>query len=480
MDIWELDACGQADLVARGEIGPNQAVEAAVTRAEALPALNAIIWPLYENVSDPAPALGDARFRGVPFAMKDLGATQAGQPYAMGNRALRDLGHRAPADTTLGSRFRTAGLVTIGKTNLPEFGLQSTTQPLAFGPTCNPWDLTRSTSGSSGGSAAAVAAGIVPAAHGNDGSGSLRMPAAWCGLVGLKPSRGRVPSAPGLATTRTDVEFVLCRTVRDAAALLDEVGGSAPGDLFQAPAPARPYMQEVTDAPNRLRVALLTSVPDMVTHPACIEAVQATGRLLEELGHDVIDDKTPAAFAQRGDDPMLGIFEVVAHARTTVAALTDLLGREVGEADIEPFLWDIVNAPFPSSAVDFIRAAEVTQEWAWAASRWWDTSGVDVLVTPTVWEPPCLLADMSADALDSLTLGTKVAQHCAFTEPFNITGEPAISLPLHWTGDGLPVGVQLAAPFGREDQLLRLAGQLESTRPWLTRWRNMAASLGTT
>jgi amidase len=236
-ELSTMDATAQAELVQRGELTPLELVDAAIARIERLnPTLNAVITPLYDEARAVAvsPDLPDGPFRGVPFLLKDLGAMQKGQPYYMGNRALRDAGFRSSFDTPLGARFRAAGLITLGKTNLPEFGMQSTTQPLAFGPPRNPWALDRSTSGSSGGSCAAVAAGLVPIAHANDGGGSIRLPAAWCGLVGLKPSRGRI-SDP--LDTLVLSELAVSRTVRDVAAVLDAVQGSEPGDLFVAPPP---------------------------------------------------------------------------------------------------------------------------------------------------------------------------------------------------------------------------------------------------
>ncbi len=477
MEIWQYDGCGQAALVRSGEVSASEVLEAALARTAIAQKLNVFAWPLFDEALGAVAQARPGLFQGVPFALKDLGATQVGQPQTMGNRALRDLRHRSAIDSTLGARFRAAGFVTIGKTNVPEFGLQSTTQPLAFGPTRNPWDALRSVSGSSGGSAAAVAAGIVPIAHGNDGAGSIRMPAAWCGLVGLKPSRGRIPNAPDFATSRMDVEFAVCRSVRDAAAMLDAVAGHAPGDLFHAPEPPTHYREVVSNQPGPLRVALCSAVPGLDVDQACVDAVQETGRLLEALGHRVVDDAVPKAFAARGDDPMISMLALVATVRHTVASLGDLLGREAGLDDVEPFTWAIADAPLPTSAVDLLQANAVTQSWAVDACRWWDEAGIDVLVTPTVSELPCLLSEMDAELIDPTSLGMKVAGHCAFTEPFNVTGEPAISLPLHWTSSGLPVGIQLVARFGREDVLLQLAAQLEQARPWSERWMDMASRL---
>ena len=285
-DISELstmDATGQAELVRRRELSPLELVDAAIARIERLnPKLNAVITPLFDDARQWAVSkdLPEGPFRGVPFLLKDIAVMQKGQPYYMGNRALRDAHYISPADSPLGARFRAAGLITLGKTNLPEFGLQTTTQPLAFGATHNPWDLDRSVSGSSGGSAAAVAAGLVPIAHANDGSGSIRLPAAWCGLVGLKPSRGRV-SLP--MTSRSNVELALSRTVRDIAGVLDAVHGNEPGDLYLLPPPARRYTAEIGADPGKVRIGIATRW----AHPEGVKATADTAKLLESLGHIV-------------------------------------------------------------------------------------------------------------------------------------------------------------------------------------------------
>jgi amidase len=288
-ELGVLDAVGQAELVRRRQVSPLELVDAAIARIERLnPRLNAVIAPLFDAARAAArsPHLPDGPFRGVPFLLKDLGAQQQGQPYWCGNGALRAAGYRSPADTALGARFRAAGLITLGKTNLPEFGPQPTTQPLAFGPTRNPWSHERSSGGSSGGSCAAVAAGLVPIAHANDGGGSIRIPAGWCGLVGLKPSRGRTAPPPA-EVVRNNVEHVVTRSVRDAAAALDAVHGNEPGDLYVLAPPARPFAQEVGADPGRLRIGLLSHAPNASVHAECVAAVESAARLLAELGHSV-------------------------------------------------------------------------------------------------------------------------------------------------------------------------------------------------
>ncbi len=430
-ELATMDATGQAELVRRRDLTPLELVNAAIDRIERLnPKLNAVITPLFDEARQWAASkdLPQGPFRGVPFLLKDLLVEQKGQPYYMGNRALRDARHTSTADTALGARFRAAGLITLGKTNTPEFGGQTTTQPLAFGATRNPWDLDRSVSGSSGGSAAAVAAGLVPIAHANDGGGSIRLPAAWCGLVGLKPSRGRV-SFP--ATARIAAELVVSRTVRDTAGMLDAVHGSEPGDLFLIPPPARSYVAEIGADPGKLRIGVLTKVPSGV-HPECLKATTDAARLLESLGH-VVEESFPEALFD-SDQMQDGMVLLVAGLRAELKHLASLLGRQVVEDDVEPYFWFPTQGP-PVAAEDYIAAVEGQHQWAIRVARWWST-GFDLLLTPTVWEPAATLADMTPSKDKPWELGGKVGRHCLFTQPFNITGQPAISLPLHWTPEG--------------------------------------------
>ncbi|HVN39348.1 MAG TPA: amidase [Myxococcota bacterium] len=466
MQLGELDAWEQADCVRRGAVSPADLVEDAIARIERVdPAIHALVTRLDDSAREAARGpLPDGPFRGVPFLLKDLGAMQAGQPYYSGNRALRDLGHRSPHDSYLGARFRRAGLISLGKTNTPEFGLQSTTQPLAFGPTRNPWDLSRSSGGSSGGSAAAVAAGLVPIAHANDGAGSIRIPAAWCGVLGLKPSRGRVPIDPTWIG-RSFVGFAITRSVRDAAALLDAVHGHEPGDLFRVPWPSRPYTEELGADPGSLRVGLLTRAPVATVHPDCREAAESAARLLEAFGHRVELGGPPALFEEeRGLRTwVLGTIEY----RMCLRGLAQMLGRPVRPDDVEPFLWRLADPEGPGiSAEDFVDASEWQQGWATRVASWW-AGGFDLLLTPTVCEPPPRLEELAL--ADPFALLDRLGPHMAFTEPFNVTGQPALSLPLHWSADGLPIGVQLVARVGREDLLFRVAAQLEAAQPWRKR-----------
>jgi amidase len=467
-DFAAMDAVAQAELVRRRAVTPLELVDAAIARIERHnAALNAVITPLFEAARAAArsPALPDGPLRGVPFLLKDLGAQQQGQPYYCGNKALRALGYRSPADTLLGARFRAAGLITLGKTNLPEFGPQPTTQPLAFGDTHNPWDLRRSPGGSSGGSSAAVAAGLVPLAHANDGGGSIRLPASWCGLVGLKPSRGRTAPPPRWVV-RNGVEHVVARSVRDAALVLDLVHGSAPGDLYSLPPPARSYASEVGADPGRLRIGVLTRAPFGDTHPECVAAAESAARMLASLGHRV-EPAWPEALFDVEVPRQTGALWSVMTAKDLLE-LAQLIGRPVTADDVEPYTWATAERAKRYSGADYLLASEVQQLYALRVAAWWST-GYDLLLTPTAGEPPPWLDELRPDAADPLRIGARFGRIAAFTMPWNVTGQPAISLPLHMTPDGLPVGVQLVADMGREDVLLRIAAQVEAAAPWAGR-----------
>jgi amidase len=467
-DLAALDATAQADAVRRGDVSRGELVAAAIAKLERLDGtLGAMVAPLFEHAQAEAREVDAAApFAGVPFLMKDLGACSAGQPYYAGNRALREIGYKAPAETYLARRFRLAGLVPIATSKTPEFGLQSTTQPLAFGPSRNPWSLSHTPGGSSGGSAVAVAAGIVPLAHANDGAGSIRIPAAWCGLVGLKPSRGRIALEP-TTIGRTLVGFAVTRSVRDAAALLDAVHGNEPGDLYRLQPPLRPFSQEVGIDPGALRVGLLTAMPGGTTHPEAVAAAEGAARLLETLGH-AVEPSGPAALFEE-ERAWQGLVFGPVEYRLCLRELGRMLGRPAVEADVEPYLWTVADVHGASvSPEEYLEAAAAQQAWAVRVSAWF-ASGFDLLLTPTVSEPPPLLSYLDGAVLDPYTLLERMAPHLAFTEPFNVTGHPAISLPLHWTADGLPMGVQLVARLGREDLLFRVAAQLEAAAPWAGR-----------
>ena len=465
-DLATLDATAQAQLISTGAASPLELVDAAIERVERLnPQLNAVIWTRFDQARAEAASgeLPDGPFRGVPFLLKDIGATQAGLPYWMGNGALRDAGFSYPADSELGARFRRAGFVTLGKTNLPELGSGPTTQPVAFGPTANPWDVTRSPSGSSGGSAAAVASGMVPVAHANDGGGSTRLPASWNGLVGLKPSRGRVPNP--LAISRLVSELVVSRTVRDTAAVLDAVGGAVDADLFHLPPPARPYTDEVGADPGRgLRVALCTDGGEFPVDPECVTAAERAAAALAEAGHHVEIVSGDVLFG--GDGRVNGQLWMAGLA-ARVDHLSSLVGRTLGADEVEGYNWTAAQRGGTLTASQWSAAQESQQEWAAAVYAW--LAPYDLLITPTSGCPPLRTEDLWPNPEAPWRIGRTYGQIGRFTLPFNVTGHPAISLPLHWTADGLPVGVHLVAKLGRDDLLIRLAAWFEQAMPWADR-----------
>jgi amidase len=479
-DLSLLDGVEQAERVRRGELCPLELVDAAIGRIEKLdPQLGAVISPQFERArrEAQAPDLPDGPLRGVPFLLKDLGAHLAGDPVYCGMRALRDAGWRERGESHFAARLRRAGLVSLGRTNTPELGLLPTTEPDAFPPSRNPWRTDHSPGGSSGGSAAAVASGMVAAAHASDGGGSIRIPASHAGLVGLKPTRGRCSFGPGLGERwgGFSCEGFVTRSVRDTAALLDVVQGPMPGDPYSAAPPARPYRQEVGADPGRLRIGWMARGPrDTEVHPDCVAAARETARLLESLGHRLEESHPPALDAP---DALRGFLTVVGSSTArALDAWGAKLGRTLGEGDVEALTWAVAQAGRQVSAPAYIAAVEGNHAQARRLAAWWSESGFDLLLSPTCAAPPPPLGHF-APAPDNPLLGyLRAAPYGAFTSQWNVSGQPAISLPLHWNAAGLPIGVQLVAAWGREDLLLRVAAQLEEARPWANRLPPVHAS----
>jgi amidase len=487
-EYGQYDALGLAALVRSGEVSAQDLLDEALARTAAVnPQINAVIY-LMENHAREAIAAGlpEGPFRGVPFLVKDLMTAVAGEPMRSGSRAFRD--YVAPADEELTRRYRAAGLVIFGKTNTPEFGVSNVTEPELFGPTRNPWNLERSPSGSSGGSAAAVAARIVPAANANDGGGSIRTPASNCGLVGLKPSRGRNPSGPQLPDIWFGFigEHVVSRSVRDSAALLDATCGDYPQQLMKLPPPERPYLQETQAPPGRLRIAY-SSDPGLAPslHVENRKGLEATVATLNELGHELIEVHLPLT----GESFVAGYASLIAaEVAGTLRLARELTGRDVGSDDVELATWVLARMGEAQSGGEVSAALAMMQvfarQWlAWAAPY-------DVLLTPTVGVPPVAiganaLSTMQRQALRVLTALPGAAllsqrdkiiaafepvfERSPFTMVANVTGQPSMSLPLHWTEDGLPMGMLLTARIGDEATLFRLAAQLEQARPWAGR-----------
>ena len=462
-----MDATDQAKLVADGEVTPTELLEAAIERIErSNPSLNAVVIEWFDHARSVAadPALPDGPFRGVPFLLKDLYTSFAGQTLSNGNVALKEAGKIATADTTLVSRFKAAGLVIAGRTNSPEMGSLPTTQPLAWGPTRNPWALDRTSGGSSGGAAAAVAAGMVPFANASDGGGSIRIPSSCCGLLGLKPSQGRITVGPARAEVGLGVELCVSRTVRDTARLLDAVRGPGVGDTVIAPPPRRPYADEVGADPGRLRIGLLDVHPrDGFLHQDCVAAVHATASMLEGLGH-IVEPAWPQCLS---DGTLPAKFMGLWATQLAMAArgFGATLGRELTAKDIEPVNWVLIERARELTAVDYAAAQEAGWAFRRVLHQWW-ADGWDLLLTPTVSEPPLPLAEFENDPEHPTAPMRRGGEFASFTPPFNMSGQPAVNLPLHRNAEGLPIGVQLAAAYGREDLLIRVAAQLESAHPW--------------
>jgi amidase len=466
-----LDATAQAELVRTKQASARELVDAAIARIERLnPQLNAVIWDRFDRARDEAARdeLPDGAFRGVPMLFKDLQCAVAGDPYHEGTVLKKRHDYRADHTDHLAQRFLDAGFAYLGRTNTPELGLVPTTEPRAYGPTRNPWDTSRTTGGSSGGSAAAVASGMVPVAHANDGGGSIRIPASCCGLVGLKPSRGRTSLGPhdGHFTRVLVVELVEARTVRDAAGVLDAVRAPFPGQPVIAPAPARPYVDEVGADPGRLRIGLMTHNP-LGTGPvgaAVVAATEDAARLCESLGHTV-----EHAYPKAVEDPsLLAGFVTVWNADVVdqLAKVEHEVGVAAKDGDLEPLTLAMLDAGRSVTAQQMYDAYHAFERTGYTTAPWWDD--FDLLLTPTLAEPPVPLGTFEND--DDPMLGfLRAAQFAPFCAGFNITGQPAISLPLGASPEGLPIGVHFVGAYGREDVLVRLAAQLEQAAPWADR-----------
>ena len=466
-DTRWLDATAQAELVASGKVSPVEMVNAAIERVERYDgALNALTYRWFEAARELASssALPEGPFRGVPYLLKDLYAAEAGKPLSNGSKAYKAADYVSSEDTTLVSRYKAAGLISIGRSNSPEFGSVPVTEPEAWGPTRNPWDLSRTPGGSSGGSASAVAAGIVPIAHASDGGGSIRIPAACCGLVGLKVSQGRISMGPSRDESNLGVEHCVSRSVRDSARLLDATHGPGIGDVIIAPTPRRPFIDEVGADPGRLRIGFLDFNPrGGDVHADCVDGVHKTAKLLESLGHHV-EPGFPDIFS---DNEIGRAFSMLwsTNMGTAIRRFSQALGREMTPNDIEAMNWAQAEFAKGVNGVDFSLAQASSIQFRRAIQSWW-TKGWDLLLTPTLSAPPLPVGSMPNNPERPMTPLMTAGSWVAFTSQFNISGQPAISLPLHRTAEGLPVGMQLAAAYGREDVLIRVASQLEQAAPW--------------
>lgn len=470
--LLDLDANDQIGALHRGMVSPAELTAAAIARAEAInPKLNAIIHPRFDKALAEADALSKGPvttpLHGVPIVVKDLEAAIAGEPHHMGSRALKNAGFTAPVDSNIARRLRRAGAIVIGRTNTPEFGSTITTEPLAYGAAHNPWNLEHSTGGSSGGSAASVASRIVAVGHANDGGGSIRIPASECGLVGLKPSRGRISKGPeaGESWMGATIDGVVTRSVRDTALMLDILSGYESGDPYTAPPFVRPLSEEVGRPVGFLRIGVLDHplMDGGVDHPETRESIARTRALLESLGH-IVEDAHPAAM---GDPDFADTFTGIVAVATDVGLtqIEQLLGRPMGEDDIEAdnlFMREIGKS---IGATQYVTMVNWMHAWSRRMLDWWTpvdgSQGYDLLVCPTLAGPPPKLGWLTGPEA-----GIRLRSILQYTAQFNVTGQPAISLPLHWSTSGLPMGVQFVGAANREDVLVRIASQLEAATPW--------------
>ena len=482
------DAMGLADLVRTGRVSPRELVSAAIARIESLdPRLNAVVHRMFEAALRQADGpLADGPFRGVPFLLKDLLAWYAGEPITSGSRLYR--GWVAPSDTETVRRYREAGLIVLGKTNTPELGLVPFTESELLGPCRNPWNPAMTPGGSSGGSAAAVASGMVPMAGGGDGGGSIRIPASCCGIFGLKPTRGRTPTGPieGELWHGAVVEHVLTRSVRDSAAMLDILSAPEPAAPYYAPPAARPFLESLRERPPRLRIAFSTApMLGHAVHPECVRAVQDTTRLLESLGHEVVE-AAPEVHRERFNRDF--IVMVCGETRADLDDAAVLLQRRVKRGDVETATWALAVLGRAIPAAELAGALRSLRRAARRIGRFFDE--YPVWVTPVLAGPPFAIGALQpprSERAALAVLGTlragrvmkafgaieqaaeKVFDWMAYTPLANVTGQPAMSVPLAWTADGLPVGVHFTGRYGDETTLLQLAAQLEQAAPWHNR-----------
>jgi len=465
--VLALDAVGQAELVRNGEISPAELVDLSIAQIEKWnPQVNAVIHEHFERArSEARGALPDGPFRGVPILLKDLGAGHAeGDPIHWGTRFLKEAQHRATSTSYLVAKLRAAGFVVVGRTNVPELGIWLTTEPAAYGPTRNPWDLARSCGGSSGGAAAAVASRMTAVAHAGDGGGSIRNPASQTGLVGMKPSRGRVSLGPEWGDLWAGLisEFAITKSIRDTAMLLDALAGPMPGDPVLVQRNSRPYCMEAEAWPDPLRIGVLKQAGPKPVHPDCIAAVEAAARELEELGHHV-EEAHPVALTD-GTVDGLAVPINTASIAADVARFERAIGRPVTEADLDADNWQAVQMGRAVTGVQYAEAVQGVHFYGRRVGAWFES--FDLLVTPTLPEPSPLLGDLVPRPGKPLEGFLRSAELTAFLVPFNVTGQPAMSLPLHWNAAGLPIGVQLVAGMGCEDTLIRVGVQLEEKLAW--------------
>lgn len=467
-----LDAIALAQLIKNKDITSAELLETVIGRIEKVnPEINAVIISMYEQARAEAGNSSEGIFGGVPFLLKDLIAECKGVLFQEGSKALK--GHISKLDSEIVLRQKRAGLIIVGKTSTPEFGILPATESALYGGTANPWDVSLSPGGSSGGAGAAVSAGIVPMAHGNDAGGSIRCPASCCGLFGLKPTRGRISLSPNYGDVIGGIasEHALTRTVRDSAALLDETAGPGMGDPYWAPPHERSFLEEVDRDPVWLKIGILTTIPEgwgikNDIHPDCREATIDAARLCESLGH-VVEEVDPSRLSYPNLFKHYGVLFScgVGHF---IKYWENEMGKKIGEDDVESMTWTSFQAGLKWTGADYLTALGKIQEFSRKVAGWYHQSGCDLLLTPTLSIPPVKLGSIQ-NAENPMT-GFKLTNALvALTYIQNMTGQPAMSVPLYWNENNIPIGVQFAARYGEEGLLFSLAGQLEKARPWKDR-----------
>ncbi len=466
-ELSNLDATTQAELVRKKEVKPIELVDAVIDLIEMInPKINAIVTKMYDEARAAAKAeIRDAPFAGVPFLLKDLLAAYEGVLMSSGSKYLKDF--KPNQDSELVARYKRAGLIIVGKTNTPEFGILPTTEPELFGAARNPWNTDHTTGGSSGGSAAAVAAGIVPMAHANDGGGSIRIPASCCGVFGLKPTRARNPLGPNFGDIFGGLvaEHVVSRTVRDSALLLDATSGYMLGDPYCVPTPSCPFIKEVGADTGKLKIAFFAEAPlGTPVHEDCVAAVEDAAKLLMDLGHEVVH----TAPAIKGEMMWKSFMAIWAAGVTwTIQNMSYAIGRMPVEGELEPGTVALNEIGKKVTASDYLLSVQYFQMLARQIAEF--MKNYDVLLTPTLGSAPLKLGSFASTPEDAMAGMHVATEFVPFTPMCNATGQPAMSVPLYWNAEGLPIGTHFIGRYGDEAMLYRLAAQLEQARPWANR-----------
>ncbi|MFK8020431.1 MAG: amidase [Pseudomonadales bacterium] len=465
-----FDAMGLAELVSKGEVSAQELLEIAIARsAQVNGTLNAINLPYFDLARDAIKAgLAEGPLTGVPWLLKDLHMKLKGTRTTYGSQFFAD--YTADYNSTLVDRYQQAGLVIFGKTHSPEFGGTATTESALWGDTLNPWNLEHSSGGSSGGSSAAVSAGILPAANASDGGGSIRIPASCCGLFGMKPTRARTPLGPDRfeGGNGQSVVHAVTRSVRDSALILDISQGSETGAPYHAPAPERPYLEELTREPGKLRIALMAKpIVPMPVHAECSAAVDEAARLCERLGHEVVE-AAPAVPVKEYYEAV-GVISAVG-ALATVTAREKVLGRKVTREDLEPITFARAQQGRSITGLQYAQARRFFHQMGAVLGQF--HTQYDLILSPTMASPPAKIGELSLRA-NFESYQRAAVNASVFTHLFNVTGQPAMSVPLYWSASGLPIGVMFAARFGDEATLFRLAAQLEQAQPWFGKMPDM-------